>query len=497
MRKRVIILFFTILFFFAALSGRIGYLSLGNTVKVADSFHSYSVVLDYQEPNIYTADGKLLTNNQNQYCVVLRPNESTFSELHRVFSQEELPAIVTELEKGYPLVKNVKSFNGTQYLKPIAINASDSSCRQLIDKASSGLLQYMPDSVGSLKMNFSVDALGRVLSGDDGTIIDHHYHSREGVKTSINSSVQSVTAEAMAHVSEGCAVVMDVNSSEILACVNKPDETYLNKSLRQYAVGSVFKIVVAACAIENGMDPAYVCSGKIRVGDTTFSCYEEHVHGKQHLKEALGNSCNCYFVNLGLQLGAEKLLTTAQSLGFDGQTVLFSEWSIDNAELPSAGDLQSKGELSLFSFGQGKLTATPLHFCSLMAAIARQGYYAPPQLVTATVDTAGRETSVTAPSPKAIMTAECADLLLRYLRYVVAEGNAASADYHHQSAGKTATAQTGQYDNGTEMLNCWFAGVYPYDHPQYAIVIMVENGEGGARECCPIFRTIVENLDQL
>lgn len=497
MRKRVIILFFTVLFFFAALGGRVGYLSIGNTMKVSDSFHSYTVVLDYLEPNIYTADGKLLTNNKTEYCVVLRPNEATFSELHKLFTPEELPALVSELEKGYPLVKNVGYFGGTEYLKPITVNSSASTCRQLIDKASAGLLQYLPDSVGTLKMSFSQDALGRVLTGDDGTFIDSHYQSREGVKTTIDSEVQDITYEAMSSVQAGCAVVMDVRESRILAVVNQPEDTYLNKALNRYAVGSVFKIVVAACAIENGVDPYYDCSGAITVGDTVFSCYEDTAHGKQHLREALGNSCNCYFVNLGLQLGADKLMKTAVRLGFGEKTTLYSGWSVDNAALPTEQDLQSKGELSLFSFGQGKLMASPLHFCSITAAIANHGEYYTPRLVTASVDSAGRETPYPSLEGRVVMSAENADVLLSYLRYVVSDGNARSADYQNQCAGKTATAQTGQYADGKEMLNCWFAGVYPYDNPQYAVVIMVENGEGGAKECCPIFRTIVENLDQL
>ena len=66
--------------------------------------------------------------------------------------------------------------------------------------------------------------------------------------------------------------------------------------------------------------------------------------------------------------------------------------------------------------------------------------------------------------------------------------------FRYLSAGKTSTAQSGRYENGTEILNTWFAGVYPYDNPEYAIVVMTENGKSGAGDCCPIFRAIVEKL---
>ena len=58
----------------------------------------------------------------------------------------------------------------------------------------------------------------------------------------------------------------------------------------------------------------------------------------------------------------------------------------------------------------------------------------------------------------------------------------------------TATAQSGRYVQGREVLNTYFAGVYPFDHPRYAIVVMRENGTSGAADCCPVFRRIVSNL---
>ena len=84
------------------------------------------------------------------------------------------------------------------------------------------------------------------------------------------------------------------------------------------------------------------------------------------------------------------------------------------------------------------------------------------------------------------------------MRYVVTDGTGANAEtYRHTSAGKTATAQTGQYNFGSEKLKTWFAGIYPYDNPKYAIIIMTENGISGSSDCCPVFRTIVENLDDM
>ena len=73
-------------------------------------------------------------------------------------------------------------------------------------------------------------------------------------------------------------------------------------------------------------------------------------------------------------------------------------------------------------------------------------------------------------------------------------GTGSGADYHGRSAGKTATAQSGRYVQGREVLNTYFAGVYPFAHPRYAIVVMRENGTSGAADCCPVFRRIVSSL---
>ena len=83
------------------------------------------------------------------------------------------------------------------------------------------------------------------------------------------------------------------------------------------------------------------------------------------------------------------------------------------------------------------------------------------------------------------------------MKYVVSNGTGANAYYDGKTAGKTATAQSGIYANGKEVLNTWFAGFYPYNNPKYTIVVMREDGISGSGDCCPIFRRIVEKLDKM
>ena len=201
------------------------------------------------------------------------------------------------------------------------------------------------------------------------------------------------------------------------------------------------------------------------------------------MEQALAHSCNCYFVQLAQKLGAGRLYQMGLDFGFGTPIALYKDFQSAAGRLPSLSVLASPGQLALLGFGQGKLTDTPLHFARCVAAIAGGGVYCSPDLT-------GKATA----KPRRVMQARHAKTLLAYMRTVVAEGTGSGADYHGRSAGKTATAQSGRYVQGREVLNTYFAGVYPFDHPRYAIVVMRENGTSGAADCCPVFRRIVSSL---
>ena len=276
--------------------------------------------------------------------------------------------------------------------------------------------------------------------------------------------------------------VLDVPTGEVRAVYSAPAD-YYNRALSAYAVGSVFKLIVAAAALEADLQPVYTCKGEIKVGDTVYRCQNGRVHGRQTMEQALAHSCNCYFVQLAQKLGAGRLYQMGLDFGFGAPVALYKDFQSAAGRLPSLSVLASPGQLALLGFGQGKLTDTPLHFARCVAAIAAGGGYCSPDLT-------GKGTA----KPRRVMQAGHAKTLLAYMRTVVAAGTGSSADYHGRSAGKTATAQSGRYVQGREVLNTYFAGVYPFDHPRYAIVVMRENGTSGAADCCPVFRRIVSSL---
>lgn len=497
MSKRIFSLTLTLCLLFTAACGRIGYIIFSNNYTASTSYNHYSLTIGKKAPTVYYRNGDKATDNKLSYVAVVRPNSKCIAELTKLFSQKRANEITEELRKGYPILAPLENKPKIRlnYIKVYSSFYSSNNLYQICSKESDGILNYIGGDIGEKNIIFSVDAKGRLLDGDEGSIENKNYDSPEGYRISIDKKIQDVVLDAATDLTSGCVIVMNVKDSSILALVNKPDETYLIKPFCTYAVGSVFKLVVAACALENNVDTEYTCTGSIEIADSVFSCQNKRAHKTQNLKNALANSCNCYFVNLAQTLGKDKLYKTAKDLGFDDNTTLFDKWTVDNAILPSPSDLESKGELSLFGFGQGKLAVTPFQICAFLCTVGNVGVKNEPRLFLENINNADKKTAIAYPDGESVLSSDTCKTLLEYMNYVVTDGtgkNALTSD--KKSAGKTATAQTGQYFMKNEYLNTWFAGVYPYDNPEYAVVVMKEHGKSGSQDCCPIFRTIVEKL---
>lgn len=487
MSKRCISLVAIFTLLFTSIIGRCAYISMSGTYRVADTYNSYRLDIDKIHTNIYDCTGIRLNNNKIYYAAVIRPNEKCLSELDKIFTNEQVKEITKELSQGYPIVRYINKKPNTKYIKILECRDNDlTSCRHIIDRECGGLESYVGDETGSLSVNFSVDALGRLLAGDEGSVNDNNYYSDDGIVISLNSELQDIARQSAFSIPKGSVVILDVATSQILACVSRGDD-YVNRALSPYAVGSVFKLVVALAAAENNISVSYNCTSSIKVADMVVHCQNNKSHGVQNVKDALANSCNCYFVNLALKLGADKISDMAEKLGFGDYFNLYDNWRVKSGTFPTSSTLSSIGQLALVGFGQGQLTDSPVHFASVIACIANGGKYNPPTLK---INEAGSKNNQ-------VISPAVAKALKEYMKYVVTNGTASAADFQSQTAGKTATAQSGIYNNSTEILNTWFAGFYPYNNPKYAIVVMREGGTSGAGDCCPVFRTIVEKISKM
>lgn len=493
MKKRLITLLVTICFAFTVIVGRLGYIIFSGRFAVSSTYNSYTLTIDRLYPTVYDRNLQKLTNKSESLAAVIRPNEKCLSELELLFDSTERREIIDELSQGYPMIRKIDNYTSCKFIKIFETkNRHDENALALhLIKVCEKLYS---DYIGSKTINFTVDAIGRLLDGDEGTVTDNNYNSIFGPVLTIDSKLQKNVEAAARNMKKGAVVVLDIDNGDVLAAYSKPND-YLNRALNPYTVGSVFKLVISACAIENNRNPFYICKGEITVGDTVFSCQNKRAHGIQTMKEALANSCNCYFIDLALSLGYEKVYETAKRFGFGESTCLAEDWSVSNGNFPDESELKSKGQLALIGFGQGSLTTTPLHFASVVAAIANGGYYIPPNVLLGEISDDGDPIDFERNAPRQIIGSETAEMLREFMRYVVTNGTGAAAEYDNNSAGKTSTAQSGIYVDGKEILNTWFAGFYPYNDPKYAIVVMTEDGVSGSGDCCPIFRTIVENID--
>ena len=110
--------------------------------------------------------------------------------------------------------------------------------------------------------------------------------------------------------------------ADIANSMNDPDSPLVNRALSAFPVGSVFKVAVAAAALENGFNEneTYLCSGSVEIDGKIFHCNNSTAHGEINMCKALEHSCNCYFVELSRKFGADKILETAKIFGFGEKT---------------------------------------------------------------------------------------------------------------------------------------------------------------------------------
>ena len=334
-----------------------------------------------------------------------------------------------------------------------------------------------------------------------------------GVITTLDIDIQTITENAFrkSGYKKGAAVVMDIKSGDILACASFPefdpqdlaasleneDSPFINRAFSAYSVGSIFKLVTASAALESGIseDFSYTCDGSIDIDGQVFNCHKWGGHGEISMEEAMVSSCNPYFIALSETLSPKILHDTAKKLGF-GEGFEFADGIYSKSGyLPSERELSVKAEKGNFSFGQGKLTATPLQICRLTCAIANNGIMPQTRLINSLRDENGNKTAVDPTKSERVMPCLTAQKLKRYMVEVVNAQNSYSRSELVSCAGKTSTAQTGKYDrNGRESLNCWFTGFFPTTSPQYAVTILVEDGISGNVTCGTLFKDIAENI---
>ncbi len=349
-----------------------------------------------------------------------------------------------------------------------------------------------------------VDAHGRPLR----TISEADPVSGYDTYLTVDLEMQKIAEEELG-ARKGAVVIGDPHTGEILALVsspsfnpglfsrglsrekweelkNNPQDPLENRAVRgEYPPASTFKIVVAMAALENhriGIKDTFFCPGYYQVGNRVFKCWKEGGHGRIALREAIIESCDVYFYQLGLRVGVDEIARFANLFGMGERTGidLASEtqglvptraWKRENR-----ADSWYHGDTANLSIGQGYILASPLQMFRVISVVANGGYLIKPYLVKRIVDVRGKVVKENSqPSRKKIgLSSSNLKFMQRSLAGVVSEGTGWRARNETVSiSGKTGTAQTSDEDRPHN----WFLGYAPSDKPRLAVVVLVENRE--------------------
>lgn len=353
-----------------------------------------------------------------------------------------------------------------------------------------------------------VDANGEVIPGLGLHQVAQGRAGQGDLVLTIDARIQRIVEEVMEErVSAGAVVVVQVQTGEILALASRPnyrqdrigeylartDACLLNRALRNYPPGSLFKIIVLAAALEEGLshlEEEFSCGGSVAVGEEVFRCHQhrEGGHGLLTLGEAFAQSCNPVFITLAQRIGSERLLNYSRRLGIDEAVLGLPE----EKEGYLAQDLPYPGDLANLSLGQGPVLVTPLQIAQITQAVANGGFLKPLQLVRD-----GPEDKLEGEKrERRVLSASTAAALHQLFQRTVEEGTGTgAASPWFTCGGKTGTAETGKSTGEGELVcHAWFAGFAPLEEPLLAVVVLVEEGGSGGKVAAPIFKAILSRV---
>lgn len=457
-----------------------------------------------KRPDFYDCNAKKITGGELAYKAIAMPGnaasynilkyadgaeEETFSEK----MQGTAPFLVDVSEKlpAYCLVNTLayeKRYSDSLFSHLIGYldgeGAGVSGLEAVFD-------DYLRENSGKTSISYDADATGRPIVGGSVYINDSGSVSH-GVQLSIDSTVQQAANEAADRfVRKGAIVVIDCATGGIAALVSRPnydqndvssylesDGALFNRTMAEYCVGSVYKLVIQAAALEAGIteDFEYTCTGSITVGKTTYHCSDNTAHGRVNMESALAMSCNCFHIALAQKTGAEAIRNIAARLGFGQQISLYNNYVTSAGYLPSLEELVDAGELANHAFGQGKLLANPIQLASFVAAIAGDGIYTAPYLIKSVGKTGNFSAEPLIGESGRVISAQTAGILKKNMRAVMTVGTASpAAPENVTAAGKTGTADSGEYLAGFgQKVISSFAGYFPIENPRYAVVVVTE-----------------------
>lgn len=479
------------------------------------------------------------TKQQSHYVVVKRRIESD--------EREKVLELVDTLKKDYKCQGVIQLLD--DYKRYYPKNSLASSVIGFTGSDDQGLegVEYEYDSYLS-------GTPGRIITAQNARGTDMPFQYEQNVESedgnnvylTIDETIQSICEKYMQKgvednnvLNKGVCIAMDVNTGAILAMVttdgydlNNPYELsakdkkkikstakskqaeaesaalsnmWRNKAVADtYMPGSVFKMCVASAALEENLvneKTSFTCTGSISVEGETIHCSNISGHGTQNFVEAISNSCNPAFIQIGQMLGAGKFRQYYQGFGFSDKTGI---------DLPGEAEdsFWKEGkmggvDLAVASFGQN-FTITPIQMITACAAVSNGGYVVQPHVVSKITDSKGNVIkTVDKKVKRQVISDDTSKKMNEYLEYnTERQGAAAGYISGYKVAGKTGTTEkrgvTKVESSFSEDYISSFCGYAPADDPQIAMLVFFDTPDGdayyGSQVSSPVFINIMSEV---
>lgn len=479
------------------------------------------------------------TKQQSHYVVVKRRIESD--------EREKVLELIDTLKKDYSCSGVIQLLD--DYKRYYPKNSLASSVIGFTGSDDQGLegIEYEYDSYLS-------GTPGRIITAQNARGTDMPFRYEQNVESedgnnvylTIDETIQSICEKYMQKgvednnvLNKGVCIAMDVNTGAILAMVttdgydlNNPYELsakdkkkikstpkkkqaeaesaalsnmWRNKAVADtYMPGSVFKMCVASAALEENLvneKTSFTCTGSISVEGETIHCSNISGHGTQNFVEAISNSCNPAFIQIGQMLGAGKFRQYYQGFGFSDKTGI---------DLPGEAEdsFWKEGkmggvDLAVASFGQN-FTITPIQMITACAAVSNGGYVVQPHVVSKITDSKGNVIkTVDKKIKRQVISDDTSKKMNEYLEYnTERQGAAAGYISGYKVAGKTGTTEkrgvTKFESSFSEDYISSFCGYAPADDPQIAMLVFFDTPDGdayyGSQVSSPVFINIMSEV---
>ncbi|HVI41849.1 MAG TPA: penicillin-binding protein 2, partial [Anaerovoracaceae bacterium] len=385
----------------------------GNRLTGADESYIYIIkkdALDATAARIFQVIGARKVENESKRYFVYRSN--IFSEDAAYVLKRDFDAFIIKGATRYEEAQPAVHFVGY-------INETDGTGASGIEKEFNDILSKKQKVVYA-----SVDGKRMIIPGLG--ISSTVENPDCGVITTLDLKIQKKAEQVLGDSGyNGSIIVVNAKNGEVLAGVSAPSynpdhvEEYLNSSNEEfinkitqslYPPGSIFKIIVAAAALENGVvneDSKFFCKGYEEINGIRINCSKKEGHGEINFRDAFAKSCNSAFIQLGTMTGGEKILEMAKAFGV-GTMAFQGKIEEKTGILPGTQDIQGAG-IGNLSIGQGKLLVTPAQAARITSIIAAGGIDNGLSLIRGTTD--GGKINYTEKKPSnRVIKKETADL---------------------------------------------------------------------------------------